>query len=92
MNKLHSVIKELAEVYESGGLKTTRFSITLTEQNNSKLEEFADKLAISKQDLINRLLTAAVQDLETALMEKDIDQALENMDKGIVPEIVLEDD
>ncbi|MEC0328745.1 hypothetical protein P4H42_03790 [Paenibacillus macerans] len=67
MDNLHNVIRELAEVYEAGGMKTTRFSITMTEKDNSRLEALSDKLQMSKQDLINKLLVAALTDLEDTL-------------------------
>lgn len=76
MNKLQNVIRELAEAYEVGGLKTTRFSITVSERDNLKLEEISDKLQISKQDLVNRLLTASLHDLDKALSNIAIDDAM----------------
>lgn len=70
MNELSEVVKELAEIYRAGGVKTTRFSITLSERDNGRLEKYSDDLQISKQELVSRLLIAALNDFEREIQRQ----------------------
>lgn len=71
---LNNVVKELAQAYKNGGLKTTRFSITIAEKDNARLETLSDNLEISKQELISKLLVAALDDLEREIYKKEDDE------------------
>lgn len=71
MKKLESTIKELAEVYRAGGVKTVRFSITVSENENELIEKIAEGLQMSKQALISRILSAAISDLTEELAETE---------------------
>jgi hypothetical protein len=74
MAKIDGVVKELVGIFKEGGVRTTRFSITLYEKDNDRLETLSSYLQISKQELISKLLIAALDDLEEAiynLVEKD---------------------
>ncbi|WP_263560518.1 hypothetical protein [Paenibacillus polymyxa] len=81
MDELKNVVNELAAIYKAGGVRTTRFSITLTEKDNNRIEDIADTLQMSKQEIITKLLMAAVTDLEYKLaqekaMEVEFDEDL----------------
>ncbi|WP_348623064.1 hypothetical protein ABFT51_17835 [Paenibacillus peoriae] len=70
MDELKNVVNELTAIYKAGGLRTTRFSITLTETDNNRIEDIAELLQMSKQEVISKLLMAAVTDLEYKLAEE----------------------
>lgn len=71
MSSLDNVINELREVYTVGGYKPFRFTLTIDEADNKRIEVLTEALSMSKQDLINRLLMAAVSDLEDTLEESN---------------------
>lgn len=89
MSELREIIKELAAIYKSGGIKTSRFSITLSEKDNARLEHLADRMQISKQEIISKLLLSALSDLETEIMsEQDKEEKLiefEDIDEDDLP-------
>lgn len=89
MSELREIIKELAAIYKSGGIKTSRFSITLSEKDNARLEHLADRMQISKQEIISKLLLSALSDLETEIMSgQDKEEKLiefEDIDEDDLP-------
>ena len=89
MSELQNVVKELTEVYKAGGMKTTRFSITLSERDNSRLESLADGLQISKQELISKLLLAALSDLENTILKQVFPEEIDTKDDRLP---VIDDD
>lgn len=68
--ELGEAVRELANLYKEGGVKTTRFSLTVSEKENERLERLSGKLNISRQALIMKLLTPALDDLEAEIREQ----------------------
>ncbi len=84
MSEIKNVVRELAEVYRAGGVKTTRFSLTLTEKDNLRIEQAAGDLQLSKQELVSRLLLAALTDLEEELNYVNAEMTSEDhYDRGL---------
>lgn len=71
MDKLKSTINELKELYKAGGVKNVRFSLTLSEPDNVRVERLVEKMQMSKQELVSKLFLSALTDLENEIMKAD---------------------
>lgn len=74
--------------------KTVRFSITLTNFQNRRLEILTNKLEVSKQEFIQNVIEAAMRDVEDSLhliqggYENLLGQRVPDYRSGYVKEIV----